>query len=124
MASEAAIAESNNGVVSSDSISYKQSLFSHPTYKLVPQFPNTKGAAISLGASTIPVVINVSPEVINLSHCYLTFTVNLPLVADTYTWYHQQALSCSQIQFYSGNQQYVVDLQNIQNYLDIVLKRE
>ena len=62
MASSEAIAESRNGVVSSDCISYSQSLFSHPIYKLVPAFPNNFGAPIILGSSQIPVVVNISPE--------------------------------------------------------------
>ena len=126
MASSEAIAESRNGVVSSDCISYSQSLFSHPIYKLVPAFPNNFGAPINLGTSQIPVVVNISPEVINLNHFLMNFTVNLPAGAGaTYTWYHQQALSCiSHIQFYTSNQQWVVDLDQVQNYLDIVIKRE
>ena len=120
MASSEAIAESRNGVVSSDSISYSQSLFSHPIYKLVPAFPNNFGAPINLGTTQIPVVVNISPEVM------MNLTVNLPAGAGaTYTWYHQQALSCiSHIQFYTSNQQWVVDLDQVQNYLDIVIKRE
>jgi len=58
-------------VVSSDQINYKQKLFSHPSYRFEPQYPNTFGQNIVLGASQVPIVINMPPEVFNLSESYL-----------------------------------------------------
>ena len=66
------------------------------------------------------------PEVFNLSQSYLLYSVNIPAnSAGTYTWVAQQALKeISHIQFYSGSNQWIVDVDNLQNYLDIVLKKE
>ena len=101
-------------------------MFSHPSYKFEPQFSNTYGQAIVLGASQVPVTINVPPEVFNLAQSYILYSVNIPAnSAGTYTWVAQQALKeISHIQFYSGSNQWIVDLDNLQNYLDIVLKKE
>jgi len=125
MASQSAIAEGNS-VVTSNEINYEQKLFSHPTYKFSPQFPNTFGAAISLGTSQTPVTINIPPEVFNLSQSYLNYTVSLPnLTANYYIWRHLQCLAeISHMQFFTGSNQYIADVDNLQNYLDIVLKKE
>lgn len=113
-------------VVSSDQINYKQKLFSHPSYRFEPQYPNTFGQNIVLGASQVPIVINMPPEVFNLSQSYLLYNVYLPQgQANTYTWYALQALrEISHIQFYAGSNIWIVDLDNLQNYLDILLKKE
>ena len=113
-------------VVSSDQINYKQKLFSHPSYRFEPQYPNTFGQNIVLGASQVPIVINMPPEVFNLSESYLLYNVYLPQgQANTYTWYALQALrEISHIQFYAGSNMWIVDLDNLQNYLDILLKKE
>ncbi len=124
MASESAIAEGAN-VVTSDQINYHQKMFSHPSYRYSPQFSNTFGQPIVLGTSQTPVTVNIPPEVFNLAQSYIMFSVNIPQnVAGTYVWHAQQALKeISHIQFYSGNM-WIVDLDNLQNYLDIVLKKE
>src|SRR4051812_44588533 len=125
MASESAIAEGNN-VVTADQINYQQKMFSHQNYKFEPQFPNTFGQNIILGVSQVPVTINIPPEVFNLGQSYLNYTTYIPQgLANTYTWYALQALrEISHIQFYSGNSMWIADIDNLQNYLDIVLKKE
>lgn len=99
-------------------------MFSHPDYKFEPQFPNTFGQAISLGASQTPVTINIPPVVFNLAQSMLLYTVTLPAGA-AYIWYALQALrEISHIQFYAGSNMWIADLDNLQNYLDILLKKE
>jgi len=78
-------------VVTSDQINYEQKMFSHPSYRFEPQFPNTFGQPINLGASQTPSVINLPPEVFNLAQSYLLYTVTLPAGA-AYIWYALQAL--------------------------------
>ncbi len=125
MASQSAIAEGGS-TVTADSINYQQKLYSHPSYKFEPQFPNTFGSPIVLGASQIPITINIPPEVFNLGQSILQYSPYLPQgQANTYTWMALQALrEISHIQFYSGNNQWIVDIDNLQNYLDILLKKE
>ena len=115
-----------SGVARASQIDYKQSMFSHPSYKFAPQYPNTFGQAISLGTSQTPVTINIPPTVFNLSESILSYTVILPDAgAGNYIWYAQQMLAeISHIQFYSGSNQWIVDVDNLQNYLDIVVKKE
>jgi len=116
----------SGAVVTASQIDYKQSMYSHPSYRFEPQFSNTFGQTISLGSSQTPVTINIPPEVFNLAQSYLLYSVNIPAgAAGTYTWYAQQALKeVSHIQFYSGSNMWIVDLDNLQNYLDITLKKE
>lgn len=125
MASQSAIAEGAS-VVTADQINYHQKMFSHPSYRFTPQFSNTFGQPIVLGSSQVPVTINLAPEVFNLAQSYLVYSVNLPAPGGAnYIWYAQQALKeISHIQFYSGSNMWIVDLDNVQNYLDIVLKKE
>ncbi len=125
MASQSAIAEGGS-VVTADQINYQQKMFSHPSYRFEPQFPNTFGQSIILGSSQTPVTINIPPEVFNLAQSYLNYSVELPQgQATTYTWVAQQALKeISHIQFYTGSGMWIVDLDNLQNYLDITLKKE
>src|SRR4051812_38704945 len=120
MASPEAIGSAGS-VVTSDQINYQQKMFSHPSYRFEPQYPNTFGQSISLGASQTPVTINIPPEVFNLAQSMLLYTVTLPAGA-AYIWYALQALKeISHIQFYSGSNMWIVDLDNLQNYLDVVL---
>ena len=125
MASLSAIGESG-AVVSADSINYEQKLFSHPSYRFEVQFPNTFGQTIALTTSQTPVTINIPPQVFNFSHSHLNYTVNLPAgVGGNFTWIAQNALrEISHIQFYAGSNMYIVDVDNLQNYLDIILKKE
>lgn len=126
MASESAIASSAGTVVSADQILYDQKMFSHPSYRFEPQFPNTFGQTISLGSSQTPSTINIPPEVFNLSQSYLLYEVTLPTAgADRYIWYATQALKeISHIQYYSGSNMWIADIDNLQNYLDILIKKE
>lgn len=125
MASQSAIAEGGT-VVTADQINYEQKMFSHPSYRFEPQFSNTFGQAIVLGTSQTPVTINIPPEVFNLAQSYLLYSVNIPAgTAPSYIWYAQNALKeISHIQFYAGSNMWIVDLDNLQNYLDITLKKE
>ena len=114
-------------MVVSDSINYKQRLFSHPDYKYEPQNSNSYGQPISLGANITPVVINIPNVVHNWAHTNLLFQVSIPASAGTnpFTWIHQQCLSSiSQIQNYAGSGQMIADINNLQNYLDIVVKKK
>lgn len=125
MASESAIASSAGTVVSADQIVYDQKMFSHPSYRFEPQFPNTYGQPITLGSSQTPSTINIPPEVFNLSQSYLLYEVTLPASANSYTWYATQALKeISHIQFYAGSNMWIADIDNLQNYLDILIKKE
>ena len=102
-------------------------MFSHPDYKFELQQPNTYGQDIVLGVSQIPVTINIPPNVFNLSQSHLIFSVVIPasVATNTITWYANQALSAiSYIQFYASSKQYIADIDNLQNYLDIVIKKE
>jgi hypothetical protein len=123
MASQSSIAESSN-IVTSDELNYDQKLFSHSQTKYNAQFPNTFGQAISLGASQTPVTINIGPNVFNMGEAILNYTVNIPAGA-AYVWYHRQALpGISHIQYYANNSMYILDLDNVANYCDIVIKKE
>ena len=126
MASQSAIGQGAD-VVTSDSLNYKQRLFSHPDYKFEPQNSNTYGQPISLGANITPVVINIPNVVHNWAHTNLLFQVEIPPSAagNPFTWVYQQCLSAvSQIQHYAGSGQMIADINNLQNYLDIVVKKE
>ena len=55
----------------------------------------------------------------------MLYTATLPGSANNYIWIAQQALKeISHIQFYAGSNMYIVDIDNLQNYLDIVIKKE
>ena len=114
-------------IVSADQVNYQQKTYSHPSYKFEPQFPNTFGQKISLNTSQIPVTISIPPEVFNLAESYLSYDVTLPGVPtnNIRIWHALQGLcEISHIQFYSGSNQWIADVDNLQNYLDIVIKRE
>lgn len=68
----------SEGIVSAEQISYKQSMYSHPSYVHDPQFPNTFGQPINLNTSQNPITFNLPPEVLNLAQSYLMYTVTLP----------------------------------------------
>ena len=72
MASQSAIGQGGD-VVTSDSLNYKQRLFSHPDYKFEPQNSNTYDQPISLGANITPVVINIPNVVHNWAHINLLY---------------------------------------------------
>ena len=123
MASESAIAEGST-VVSSDEINFHQKLYSHPSYNYNAQNPNNFGQPITLGVSQTPITINIPPDCYNIGLAKLNYTTVLPAGAN-YIWYHRQALrEISHIQYHTQNGVYMVDLDNVQNYLDITIKRE
>src|SRR5690606_28526598 len=112
-------------VVTADQINYSQSMFSHPSYNFEPQYPNTFGQTTAITTSQTPVTINIPPVVFNLSQSFLNNTVTLPEVIAAYIWYALQALKeVSHIQFFPGSSGQWIDLDNLQNYLDILLKKE
>ena len=80
-----------NPVESSESIDYKQRMYSHSEYKLTPVYPNNFGVAIALNNGQSQSTINVPPDVFNLSKSFLKYTVTLPAAADN-TWIHTQAI--------------------------------
>jgi len=126
MASQSAIAEGAS-VVSADQLNYQQKMYSHPEYKFELQNPNTFGQTINVGASQTPVVINIPPVVFNWAATNLLYAMVIPAsaAANPFTWIYQQALSAiSHIQYYAGSNQYMADIDNLQNYLDIVIKKE
>ena len=92
MASQSAIGQGAD-VVTSDSLNYKQRLFSHPDYKFEPQNSNNFGQPISLGANITPVIPNV---VHNWAHTNLLFQVEIPPSAagNPFTWVYQQSKLC------------------------------
>ena len=79
MASPEAIAQGGS-VVTADQINYEQKMFSHPSCRFEPQFPNTFGQNIILGASQTPITVNLPPEVFNFSPSYLSYSVYLPQI--------------------------------------------
>ncbi len=124
-ATESQIAEAETGVVSSSQISYHQDAYSHPSYRYQTQFPSTFGATIALNASQTPAVINLPPEVFNLAQSYLFYQIVLPLVALNTIWTYEDTLSAiSHIQHYAQSNQYIADVDNLQNYLKLVMKKE
>ena len=108
-------------VITSSQIDYKQSMYSHPSYRMSPQISNTFAQPIILGASPTPVTVNIPPEVLNLSQSSILYSVNIPPNSlGTFTWHAQQSLKeISHIQFYTGSNMWIVDFDNLQNYLDI-----
>ena len=117
----------SEGIVTAKQINYHQDMYSHPSYQFQPQYPNTFGQPISLGAAQIPIQITIPPEVYNLAQSFLNYDMNLnqAAAAGSFVWMFMQALSAiSNIQLVSGSGQFLVNLDHLQNYLDVVLKRE
>ena len=126
MASQSSLAESGQ-VVTADQINHQQKMYSHPDYRFEPMFPNTFGQPINITSSQTPSVINLPPtEVYNLSQSYLLYTVNIPPpTAGSYIWTYQDTLAeISHMQFYVGANQLLCDVDQLQNYLKIIMKRE
>ncbi|HRP36491.1 MAG TPA: hypothetical protein PLS50_01640 [Candidatus Dojkabacteria bacterium] len=116
----------NEPLAIADSLNYKQKLFSHSSYRFVSVTPNTYGNSVALGASQIQSTILLPTEVFNWYHSYLLYTVKIPAAGEgTFIWYAMQALKeISQIQFYVSDNVYMVDVSQLQNYLDVVLKKK
>jgi len=107
--------------VTSKTLDYEQKLFRHSTYNYVPQFPNTYGQTIALGTSQSFSVIQIPPEVFNLSRSYLVFTLNLPAVANNYIWTYADVIGpIAHLQHYCSVNQWIVDLDNANKYLKAI----
>jgi hypothetical protein len=124
-ASQSAIAEGGS-IVTADAMNFQQKMYSHPTYVYNPQYPNTFGQAIYITAGQTPSTINIPPEVIYLSKSYLVYQVVIPApTAGSYTWTYADTITeISHIQFYAGSNQWIADIDNLQNYIKIVAKKE
>lgn len=126
MASQASLG-SSDAIVQSDELNYKQRMFSHPEYKLQFVPPNTYGAPIVLGTSTVPIQFNIPASVFNWDPTELSFDVTIPSGGvGRFTWYALQALKeISQIEFVgTATSAPIVDIKNFQNYVDLILKKE
>jgi hypothetical protein len=79
-----------------------------------------------LNTSQTPVVINLPPNVFNLYQSYLDYLVNLAAPgANYYLWNYEDTLcEISHIQLYESNNQWLCDLDNLQNYLKYTIKRD
>jgi hypothetical protein len=114
-------------LITSSQIGYGQAGLENVSYKFVQVPPQNFGANISLNASQQPVTFNLPVDVWNFSESYLSFTINLALVANQYIWTREDVWSgaISHIQFYCDSTSTpIVDLDNLQNYCQIVLKKE
>lgn len=118
--------ESDNlPIISAPQTVYVQSLYSHSSLDFQTQYPNTFGQTISLGTSLTPIVVQIPPICHNLAQTLVEYDVTLPLVANRYIWTHQQELKeCQHLQLYSSSNQFIVDADNLSNYIDIVGKAE
>jgi hypothetical protein len=105
--------------VSAKSLSYtQQKVLRHAQYNYNTMQPNTFGQPIVLSSSRVPLITNIVSEVFNLSRSFLQFQVKLPAVANKYIWTYANTIGCiGHIQHYCNNNQWIVDLDNANNYL-------
>lgn len=121
-----AIAESAGAIVTSPTISYEQKALRHGNRQFQQVFSNQYGSPITLSSGQTPVTLNLPPEVFNLYESELLFTVNLgaPVTGAQYIWKYDDTLAeIAHIQFYGANNQWICDLDNLNNYVKII-KRE
>jgi len=125
MALQSNIAEGGE-IVTSPSLDYKQKALRHGSLQYQQVFSNQYGSPINLNTSQTPVVFNLPTEVFNLSKSILQYKVNLPTAgANQYIWTPQDALcEIAHIEFYGSNNQFIVNLDQLQNYSKVVIKRE
>ncbi len=117
--------DSSSMVVTSPQLDYTQKTFHHGQYSWLQVYANTYQAPIALNTSQTPVVLNLPNDVYNLSQSYLNFQVMLPKSTGNYIWTYQDVWSVlSHIQFYGAQGVFLVDLDNLQNYMKIVMKKE
>ena len=124
---EASMDSGNMPIITSKQIDYSQKALSHAQYKYEPQYPNTYGQTIALNSSQQPVIVQLPPEVFNLYESVVMFTITLPNPgAGNYIWTYEDVGSGSiaHIQHYCASNQWIVDLDNAQNYLKVVYKKE
>lgn len=124
MSVDSQVAKSDGMVVQAKSIDFStQKMFRHPSYRYMPQYPNTFGQPIVIGSSQMPSTINLPPEVFNLSESYLIFTLNLPAVANRYIWWYADVIGClGQLQHYCNTNQYQVNIDNVNKYMKAIKK--
>jgi hypothetical protein len=124
MSVENQVAKSDGAMADAKQIDYNaQKFFRHPSYRYMPQYPNTFGQPINLGSSQIASTVNLPPEVFNLSQSYLCFTLNLPAVANNYIWYYTDVIApLGHLQHYCQTNQYIVDIDNANKYLKAIKK--
>lgn len=125
MASQSAMA-TNGKVVSAEQLDFEQKMFSHPDYQFQLVAPNNFGNDITLASNRVPVTFNIPDDVFNWDPTELMFEVQIPAAgAGQFTWYALQALKeISRIEFFAQNTQVIVDIDNFQNYIDLILKKE
>lgn len=124
MSVDSQVAKSDGISADAKQIDYSaQKIYRHPSYRYMPQYPNTFGQAISLGSSQVASTVNLPPEVFNLAESYLVFTLNLPAVANRYIWYPADVIApLGHIQHYCSTNQYIVDLDNANKYMKAIKK--
>ncbi len=128
MATQAQEAKSGSSMVIASQIDYEQKAFSHGELVYTPQYPNNYGVPTLIGnGSATNVTIILPPEVYNLSQSYLNGVLTIPSpTTGQYVWtYGGVGFGLIQsIQFYGSSNQLLVDIDNVQNYLNIVGKKE
>jgi hypothetical protein len=95
---------------------------SHLDYEVQP--PQNNGQPIAVNTSRTPAIIQMPADVWNPYHSYVPFRLTVPGQANRYIWYRSDVWSgcISQIQYYTANTQNIIDIDNLQNYLQNALK--
>jgi len=125
--SEVGLAAHSN-VVTAEQQDYSQRLYSHGSYRYQTVFPNTFGTTISIQSGQNPVTLQLPIECFNLSQSYLFMTLTIPKTgtAGQFIWNYDDVMYglISQIQHYANTNKYIVDLNQLQNYLKVIMKKE
>lgn len=125
MSMNVAISQSPDDAVRSPVNTYEQKALVHGLRQFQQVFSTQFSQSVPINSSQTPVTLNLPPEVFNLSESYLCYQVSLPAVAANYIWTYADVPSeISHIQFYGANNQWICDLDNVQNYFKTVIKRE
>jgi hypothetical protein len=104
---------------------YSQGVEGASTYRYTQVQSNSFGQTITINTSNTPVVFNLPNEVHNSYNDYLIYNINIPAFATGYIWYRADVLpGVSHIQNYASNGNFMVDLDNLGNYMQNVLKKE
>lgn len=108
------------------SINYSQYVYDRPQYKFQQVMPNQFGSPINVNSSLNQVTFNLPVNVMNLSRSYIMGTLSLPATAARHNWIFRDIpfREFQHIQLYASNQNYLVDLDNVQNYMKIMAKKE
>src|SRR5688572_23411921 len=104
----------NAGLIKSDQISYNQSPFEHPQYKMVSIPPQNFGQTINITTSPVSVKFTIPAEVFNWAQSYLLGTLTIAANAANYNWTFRDVGYglISYIRAYNQNNAYYVDLNN------------